>query len=75
MDQGEPAGSWKKAERKKGAVVHPKRHYWCGFTPQGKERWYIELSNGRIVSYLDENYQYWLRRYKFKMREEKKVAV
>jgi hypothetical protein len=69
---------WMKSESKKkkgapGPGVYPKRHYWCGFNSQGKEKWYIELSNGRVVSHLDENYQYWLRKYKLKTKEEHKV--
>ena len=67
---------WVKSESKKkkstGSGVYPKRHYWCGFNSQGKEKWYIELSNGRAVSHLDENYQYWLRKCKLKIKEDQK---
>jgi hypothetical protein len=36
----------------------------------GKEKWYIELNNGRVVSYLDENYQYWLKKYRIKIKKK-----
>jgi hypothetical protein len=64
-----PTQGWTKTERKKKvSSVTVKRHYWSGFNTQGKERWYIELSNGRVVSHLDENYQYWLKKYKMKVK-------
>ena len=58
---------WTKIERKRRRpsdpsvkeTIYPKRHFWCGFDLYGNEKWFIELSNGRIVSYNDGNYYYW----------------
>jgi hypothetical protein len=59
-----PTDQWTRVPKKrKEEKLFPKRHYWCGFDHRGKEKWYIELSNGRIVSKVDENYQFWLRRH------------
>jgi len=43
--------------------VYPEKHYWCGFDDSGSQKWYIKLSNGRIVSNKDENYFFWLKKY------------
>lgn len=43
--------------------VHPEKHYWCGFDDSGRQKWYIKLSNGRIVGDKDENYFFWLKKY------------
>lgn len=51
--------------------VYPKKHYWCGFNEKGTPKWYIELSNGRIVSERDENYFFWLKKYNL---NEKKTS-
>lgn len=61
--------SFQRKGDKKGPVF-PVKHYWVGFDQNGKEKWFIELNNGRVVSYLDENYQYWLRKYKIKMKRK-----
>lgn len=63
----------KETEKKKGnrhsfgacrdINVYPKKHYWCGFDEAGRQKWFIELSNGRIVSNKDENYFFWLKKY------------
>ena len=72
---------WKSAQKKKKVghafssgerpYIYPKRHYWCGFDSTGKEKWYIELNSGRVVSYLDDNYLFWLRKFwRFRVEEE-----
>jgi hypothetical protein len=43
--------------------VYPRKHYWSGFDEKGVRKWYIELSNGRIVSSKDENYFFWLKKH------------
>ena len=43
--------------------VYPKRSFWCNFDKNGKQKWFIELSNGRLVSDKDENYFFWLKKY------------
>ena len=65
------AGEWIKIERKRKhtppitnvIVVRPFKHFWCGFNSAGREKWFIELTNGRVVSGNDENYHYWLKKY------------
>lgn len=51
------------------ANVYPKKHYWCGFDITGRQKWYLELTNGRLVSSKDENYIFWLK--KFSINEKK----
>ena len=41
----------------------PVKHYWNGFDKQGKERWYVELNNGIVVSSHNKDYEYWLKTY------------
>jgi hypothetical protein len=43
--------------------VYPEKHYWCGFDEEGYQKWYIKLSNGRIINNKDENYFFWLKKY------------
>jgi hypothetical protein len=51
--------------------VYPKKHYWCGFDIAGRQKWYIELTNGRLVSSKDENYFFWLK--KFSINEKQSL--
>lgn len=44
-------------------TVYPKKHFWCGFDETGRQKWFIELSNNRIISSKDENYFFWLKKY------------
>jgi hypothetical protein len=53
---------WTLNVRNKKDHVYPVSNYWNGFTEQGKERWYIELSNGSIIAYSDPQYKYWLKK-------------
>ena len=39
------------------------QHYWNGFNKCGEERWYIELSNGVILSSHDKDYDFWMKRH------------
>jgi len=43
--------------------VYPKRNFWCNFDKTGRQKWFIELSNGRLISDKDENYFFWLKKY------------
>ena len=43
--------------------IYPKRNFWCNFDKNGKQKWFIELSNGRLVADKDENYFFWLKKY------------
>ena len=45
------------------ASVYPKKHSWCGFDITGRQKWYLELTNGRLVSSKDENYIFWLKKF------------
>ena len=39
------------------------KQYWDGFDEQNQERWFIELSNGTILSNTDKDYSFWAKRY------------
>lgn len=59
-------GSRKRKEKKyiqQEQKIRALRHYWNGFDNQGKERWYIELSNGVIISNSNKEYDNWIKRY------------
>ena len=43
--------------------IKPIKQYWNGFNKQGKERWFIELNNGLILSDHSKEYGFWSRRY------------
>lgn len=65
---------WTKVERKRKKqpvqireALLPKRHFWCAFTPNGEERWFIEFTNGRVISDADDSYQFWLKKYNNKI--------
>jgi len=45
------------------AKVRAIGHYWNGFDKNGREKWYVELSDGRLLTDKDENYMLWVRRY------------
>jgi len=48
--------------RKNGRIkpsIYPVRSFWCGFSPDGNEKWFIELNNGHIIGATEENYKYW----------------
>ena len=36
--------------------VHVIKRYWDGFDANGKERWYLELSDGRTLTEHDPEY-------------------
>jgi hypothetical protein len=38
------------------------KQYWNGFDKNG-EKWFIELSDGKILSHTDSQYQYWQNRH------------
>jgi hypothetical protein len=44
--------------------IKPLLHFWHGFNKQGNEKWFLELSNGTILSDSNKDYHFWLRRYK-----------
>ena len=44
--------------------VKSTKHYWNGFDKNG-EKWFIELSDGKILSSTDTEYQYWQNRHKY----------
>lgn len=43
--------------------IKPVKHYWYGFNKQGKERWYIELNNGELITNTNNEYDFWVKRY------------
>jgi len=42
--------------------VKSAKHYWNGFDKNG-EKWFIELSDGKILTSSDNEYQYWQNRH------------
>lgn len=53
-------------EEKYNTRTSPTRRFWLGFDKEGNERWFIELSNGKIIASTDESYNYWLKKYIYK---------
>ncbi len=41
----------------------PVKHYWIGFDNDGNERWYLELSDGKVLTPRDVNYNFWMKRF------------
>ena len=41
------------------------KYYWNGFDKNG-EKWFIELSDGKILTSTDNDYQYWQNRFMYK---------
>ena len=67
-------GGWTRvASRKQRREHHPPllqepniravKKYWDGFDKQRHERWYVELSNGFIISNTNNEYSFWARSY------------
>lgn len=62
-------GSWKKVESRRSRrslytlSPTPIHKYWDGFDERGKERWYIEMSNGTILTSNSSEYDIWSQRY------------
>jgi len=59
-------GEWKYINSKKNRKTErkmPLKCYWNGFDENGKERWYIEFTNGTIISNKDSTYNFWSKRF------------
>lgn len=56
-------------------TVYPRKHFWCGFDETGRQKWFIELSNNRIISSKDENYFFWLKKYTNNERQNTRPVV
>lgn len=60
---------YKKSRREKpnpprdNKSIRAVKHYWNGFNEKGEERWYLELSNGTILTPSHENYRDLVKRY------------
>lgn len=57
---------WKRVARKipkKQPTQKPKKFYWSGFDANGNELWYVEFTNGSILSDRDPSYAYWHRKF------------
>jgi len=48
-----------KSRRSRKPKIYPVKNYWNGFEESGNERWYIELSDGRILTPRHEDYIRW----------------
>ena len=65
-EECEDANEWKKVSRKyknKEKTGGNLKCYWNGFDEKGRERWYIEFSNGSIISNKDPNYDFWSKKF------------
>ena len=51
-----------KRHRTQQSRVKSAKHYWNGFDKNG-EKWFIELSDGKILTPTDSEYQYWQNRH------------
>jgi len=51
-----------KRHRTQQSRVKSAKHYWNGFDKNG-EKWFIELSDGKILTPTDGEYQYWQNRH------------
>ncbi len=51
-------GEWKqvKPRRVRKRKIFPLNNYWNGFDSNGKERWFAELNDGRIITPRHEEY-------------------
>jgi len=60
---------WTQVKSKRRRSQQPRvksvRYYWNGFDKNG-ERWFIELSDGKILTPTDSDYQYWQSRQMYK---------
>ena len=52
-----------KRNRNNQSRIRSTKHYWNGFDKNG-EKWFIELSDGKILAATDNEYQYWQNRHK-----------
>lgn len=56
-----PDSEWhlvKRGRKPKKEYIYPVRKYWNGFR-YGKECWFIELNNGRIIPDIDSDYTFY----------------
>ena len=61
----EETKEWTKVRsRRNKGKVYVKKSYWNGFNRQGNENWYLELSDGRILTPIHEDYAFWYRRFR-----------
>lgn len=58
-------GEWKHIPKKyvKKEAQIPLKCYWNGFDNDGNEKWYIEFTNGTIITNKDSSYNFWYRKY------------
>lgn len=57
---------WKHISPKKYRKIErkiPIRCYWNGFDDNGKERWFIEFTNGTIISNKESSFNFWSKRF------------
>ena len=52
-----------KPRRVRKFKVCPVGNYWSGFDENGHEKWFIELSDGRVLTQKHEEYEQWAQRW------------
>ena len=56
---------WKLVQHKiKRPKIYPVRSYWDGYDISGRERWYVELNDGRVIHQRDPEYSFWYKKIK-----------
>ena len=61
-DEGWTKVRSKKERSKQQPKTRVHNYYWNGFDKNGFERWFIELTDGRILTPLDSEYNFWQNR-------------
>lgn len=54
-------GEWTqvKSRRCRKPKIYPVNRYWSGFYESGEERWFIELSDGRVITPRHDEFSRW----------------
>lgn len=52
-------------------LIKPLNRYWDGFDSRGRKRWYIELTDGRIMAEKNREFRMWNNRYEVAQKKYK----
>lgn len=47
---------WIKVKNRRPRKLFPIKHYWIGFDFLSRERWFLELNNGQVLTPLNQEY-------------------
>ena len=66
-----PEEEWQVVQKNiKKPKIYPIHHFWDGYDLSGKERWFIELNDGRIIYQKDPEFSFWLKKYRPKFPQK-----